>query len=66
MQRKHLRESDEGDRVGAGATHDIVFSALELLGMDDPALPVHANYDATCILTVLYGRVSVLATMTGK
>ena len=37
--KKHLRDSDEGDRVGAGATH--VFSSLELLGMDDPAVPVH-------------------------
>ena len=39
--KKHLRESDEGDRVGAGATH--VFSPLELLGMDDPAVPVHVT-----------------------
>ena len=36
-----MRESDEGDRVGAGATH--IFSAVELLGMNDPAVLVLAH-----------------------
>jgi hypothetical protein len=62
--KKHMRESDEGDRVGAGATH--VFSPLELLGMDDPAVPVHAHTDLARILMVLYGRVLVLARTIGR
>ena len=31
---KHLYDSNHGDQVGAGATH--VFTAQELLGLDDP------------------------------
>ena len=60
----HLRDSDEGDRVGARATH--VFSPLELLGMDDPAVPVHAHSELTRFLMVLYGMVMVLARTTGR
>ena len=33
---KHLYDSDHGERVGAGATH--IFTAQELLGLDDPVV----------------------------
>ena len=62
--KKHMRESDEGDRVGAGATH--VFSPLELLGMDDPAVPVHTHSKLIRFLMELCCRVLVQATTTGK
>ena len=33
---KHMYDSDHGERVGAGATH--IFTAQELLGLDDPVV----------------------------
>ena len=57
-----MYDSDEGDRVGDGATH--IFTATELLGLEDPV--VKEVDTALCHLPLTLICCSVLAQMTGK
>ena len=59
---KHMYDSDEGDRVGAGATH--IFTATELLGLEDPVVKEVVTAISHLPLTLIC--CSVLAQMTGK